>query len=1149
MPTKPIPYTTTAIGNNLLLAPADPTAGGVLYTFPVDEFYKKGRRGRSVEATVQESDTQFTVQLSDGSTTTIALPPGTAGQTGAQGVSLVSLQNDPTNPHAFTQTWSDGQVETVRQDPGPPGPGVDTVSAHGNALVVAGPAPVPTVAVHFPQWGAEDLGATGGTFTPMLGVSRVETTTSGTEYTLPPGTVDGFEKVLFSRNISGVLRGVTPTVNVIALSPLQELYVGGTLTQAGPHVVNNIAKWDGVQWLPVGPGVTGGDVTTITFDAKTLQPIIAGSFTHCGGPGGNPVECPSKVARFNGSYWDPVGGPTAPGMAAGEIVTCSAVHRYTGHLFVGGTFTSMCGVATPSCIARWDGTQWTNVGDPAAGATDNRVYDLQVVEIQPRVKDGPYYLYACGQFTTVAGVAAPGKVARYVSATNVWESLASAPTATNNPVFSLQVDPRSLDVYVCGQFTSINGLACATRVAKWTHAASSWSMLGAGTSASTVRKVLFSPDFSKLYASTQNRVTFAGTYNENGVAYWNFAASQWIAVGSGEVNERGGTISTLAVSADGQQLYAGGSISQMDLARMHRIAVWNGAKWNGLGVNVAFITVNGQFRDTNTGAVTTQTKIPSGGILKVVWDAQDTCWNLVHVFNPVIEHAKSKTPPLLLTLKRNPNNNPIPPEWTVEFTVSVTNTTAQAYTQGLWIRLFLPPEVSYVSGADEYLADTRRVAWAIASLPGSQTMTLSFLGVVHYNDAQPVLQNIIAEMFTNNGSQLVATSNTMSIRVFPPLQTAYTLACSRASPIPEGTPYDVSLTFTNNDSVHALKQVMFMPVYDDKVMEPRAEVKPTTIPEIGGNGGAPATVVVTYGFVTPPGRLPSGTAVDVQPTFAFTVPGYYTQSELQRTLTRTLIPAPVIEITTTASTTALVNGETLTGTVAVRKVEPAQYDLPGGYTLTLPLHATALVFVSATAGGTLQSQRIVWTIPVLDSGTWSADFTVRAQDVTSTAITWPVAAELQGDLVPTTPTTPPVPQVTLFPLPQLGIEFTRSPSADTVAQGTLVQYTAKVLNTSTSTVARAINVTATLPPGLVYDPTSISGGATRDDTDPQLLRWTVTSLQSHNPSAGEQPRFASLKFGARASAGGGAVYVAEAAAVAEYLPAAVTASCTLTSTT
>jgi len=180
---------------------------------------------------------------------------------------------------------------------------------------------------------------------------------------------------------SGMERGGEYT-GVSALTVYNgQLIAGGRFTTAGDANANNIARWDGTTWQPLGSGMSGSS-TYNSFSypfvsALTVyngQLIAGGSFTKAGDASAN------NIARWDGTNWQPLDR----GVSGGPYPFVSALTVYNGQLIVGGKFTNAgvargcashaCGIAANN-IARWDGTNWQALG---SGVNNYIVYALAV---------------------------------------------------------------------------------------------------------------------------------------------------------------------------------------------------------------------------------------------------------------------------------------------------------------------------------------------------------------------------------------------------------------------------------------------------------------------------------------------------------------------------------------------------------------------------------------------------------------------------------------------------------------------------------------------------------------------------------------------------------------------------------------------------
>ena len=79
-----------------------------------------------------------------------------------------------------------------------------------------------------------------------------------------------------------------------------DLYAGGSFTTAGGVTANNVARWNGTSWTPLGVGTNSA---VYCLDVFTNSLILGGSFTTAGGNTAN------RIARWNGD-WDVIGAGT-----------------------------------------------------------------------------------------------------------------------------------------------------------------------------------------------------------------------------------------------------------------------------------------------------------------------------------------------------------------------------------------------------------------------------------------------------------------------------------------------------------------------------------------------------------------------------------------------------------------------------------------------------------------------------------------------------------------------------------------------------------------------------------------------------------------------------------------------------------------------
>jgi hypothetical protein len=134
------------------------------------------------------------------------------------------------------------------------------------------------------------------------------------------------------------------------------LYAAGQFGFAGGIAANNIARWNGTSWSPLGSGLTGGVEQLVmalaVYDDGTGPALYAGGvFTQAGG-----IPC-QGFAKWNGATWSAPGGGVT-----GTIRAMRVFDDLTGpKLYVTGNFTH-AGTTPAANIARWNGASFEALG-------------------------------------------------------------------------------------------------------------------------------------------------------------------------------------------------------------------------------------------------------------------------------------------------------------------------------------------------------------------------------------------------------------------------------------------------------------------------------------------------------------------------------------------------------------------------------------------------------------------------------------------------------------------------------------------------------------------------------------------------------------------------------------------------------------------
>lgn len=131
------------------------------------------------------------------------------------------------------------------------------------------------------------------------------------------------------------------------------LYAGGSFTAAGGVQVGSIAKWNGSSWSRIGSGIFGQSAVyalTVFDDGGSGRPalIAGGYFTSAGGVAAR------SIAKWDGMQWGPLG--SGVGEISPFVDALTAIDDPSGgsSLYVGGSFTSAID-SGDSYLARWQG--------------------------------------------------------------------------------------------------------------------------------------------------------------------------------------------------------------------------------------------------------------------------------------------------------------------------------------------------------------------------------------------------------------------------------------------------------------------------------------------------------------------------------------------------------------------------------------------------------------------------------------------------------------------------------------------------------------------------------------------------------------------------------------------------------------------------
>ncbi|HEX6886091.1 MAG TPA: HYR domain-containing protein [Planctomycetota bacterium] len=327
-----------------------------------------------------------------------------------------------------------------------------------------------------------------------------------------------------------------------------ELYAGGWFFAAGGQF--NIARWNGSAWASVGIGANDQVRALARFDDGGGEALYAGGEFYYTD---NDVSRPTpRVARWDGADWSPVG---EPGLA-GIVLALAALDDGGGPALLASGALGAPGGSPISGLGRWDGAGWADLAGGVASIGAARA----LVEYDSGA--GPE-LHAGGTFV--------GGAARWNGAT--WTVVG----AGLYNVFALALhDAGGGPELVAGGTFTLAGGAPADRIVRWDGAA--WVALGSGMDGGVL--ALIEADLGagpQLFAA--GAFTSAGGTPASRIARWTGAG--WVALGGG----LDGIVRALAVFDDGSgtALYAAGAFANAGGVPASRIARWDGASWSAVG--------------------------------------------------------------------------------------------------------------------------------------------------------------------------------------------------------------------------------------------------------------------------------------------------------------------------------------------------------------------------------------------------------------------------------------------------------------------------------------------------------------------------------------------------------------------------------------
>lgn len=232
---------------------------------------------------------------------------------------------------------------------------------------------------------------------------------------------------------------ITGTVNTVVADGAGGWYIGGNFSKVGAvsrrDAVHIDASGNVTRWNPK----PNGPVNAIVDLGGSI--VLGGSFTMLG---------TTATSASNIGAVDPSVGTRISGFSASTNGSVQALLAGAGKLYVGGSFTAVNGMSGTG-LNRIDAT--TGAADPTWGAHANGTVNALALSGDGRT------LYAGGEFSAVVGAGQWVNRTRLGAfATNGGAVTSWAPSSSGT-VRALAVDSSSQNIYLGGQFDSVNGTA------------------------------------------------------------------------------------------------------------------------------------------------------------------------------------------------------------------------------------------------------------------------------------------------------------------------------------------------------------------------------------------------------------------------------------------------------------------------------------------------------------------------------------------------------------------------------------------------------------------------------------------------------------------------------------------------------------------
>ncbi len=247
----------------------------------------------------------------------------------------------------------------------------------------------------------------------------------------------------------------------------------------------------------------------------------------------------------------------------------------TNTLYAGGQFTKVDGV-TVNGIAKWDGTQWSAMGD-GFGGTSPYVYGIT------KYKND---IYATGHFTSSGGTTLNG-IARWDG--TKWQPLDGGLELLTQYDYGVALHEFNNELYVGGKFQKVGTAPIqVSNIAKWDG--TKWSAVGGAVN-----------DLVLTMHTHNNELYIGGSFVfaqqvGTGLQYRiaKLSGNDFVAVGTTGLGDATAAWSVEYINTYKGKLYAGGNFNVLESGATvaNHIATWDGAQWATVGTPVGVSTTS-----------------------------------------------------------------------------------------------------------------------------------------------------------------------------------------------------------------------------------------------------------------------------------------------------------------------------------------------------------------------------------------------------------------------------------------------------------------------------------------------------------------------------------------------------------------------------